>query len=699
MRIHWKITLLLVAALLFLGLFSAFGTYLLLQPYTQQELVAFKRDKLEEAKQHLRDQVEIAEGVILEGLALSKAGEMDEARAKERVLATLATMRYDNGAGYFWVNDISQPIPVMVMHPISPGLNGKKLDDPKYNCAMGKKQNLFQAMVEVTARDDQGYVDYLWPKPNKDGVSEALPKLSYVKRIAPWGWIVGTGVYIDSIDAAVAQKEADSARNFAAVISKILLMDLIILVGVAIAMGLFVIRTIGNPILGLVQFVNEVAGGNLSRGLTETRQDEVGLTMAAISNMVRKLGTIFKASANNADTLTLSSADLLEISTDLSGGLTSMADRYTAIAGAAEEMRANMQSIAAAMEESSANISVIAGSATNMERGIDTISMNTEKVKQVTEEVATMAARTTALLADLGGATEEITKISATITEISEKTNLLALNATIEAARAGEAGKGFAVVASEIKELANSVASSTKEIRGKVNRVQATTSATVKDIQAIITGIDSVNHLVAGIATEIEGQKAATREITQSIGQTSQGVNEISMNVTQSTQANRSVAEDLAHITDVSHQLNSASLELKDLSYDINVIAQTLSTSVHQFDLGEKKFDIAAIKRAHLRWKKNLVTVLLGKKKIRADEVTHHTKCDFGQWYFGQGQVFASTELFQEIGSHHEHVHSYAREIVELYNAGKVEVAERRLASFEEARKKLFACLDQMYLS
>jgi methyl-accepting chemotaxis protein len=700
MKIHWKITLLLISALLTLALLSAFGTHALLRTFMRGELVSFTADKRQEAKRHLQEQVEVAEGVVLESLALFKAGQLDEAGAKKRALDTLAQIRYDNGAGYFWVNDTAEPLPAMVMHPISPALNGKTMDDPKYNCAMGKRQNLFQAMVEVSAKGGDGFVDYLWPKPNSAGVSEALPKISYVKRIAPWGWMVGTGVYVDSIDAAVAQKEEASSRNFTAVVSKILLLDLVILVVVAIAMALFVVRTICNPIMGLVQFVNDIAGGNLTRQLIATRQDEIGMTLKAIANMVKKIGAIFKAAANNADTLTLASSDLLEISTDLSGGLTTMSDRYTAIAGAAEEMRANMQSISAAMEESSSTIAVIAHSATNMERGMDTISGNTAKAKQVTDEVATMATRTTDRLADLGDAAEEITKISATITEISEKTNLLALNATIEAARAGEAGKGFAVVASEIKELANSVASSTKEIRGKVDRVQTSTSATVKDIQAIIGGIDSVSQIVTGISAEMEGHKAATRDIVQSIAQTAQGVNEITRNVAQSTEANRSVAEDLAHITDVSRHLNSSSLELKDLSADINQIAQTLSTSVHQFDLGERKFDIAAIKRAHLRWKKNLVTVLSGKKKIRADEVTHHTKCDFGQWYFGQeGQVFASLELFQEIGRHHEHVHTYAREIVELYNAGKAVDAERKLATFEDARKKLFGCLDRMYLS
>ena len=699
MKIHWKITLLLVTALTTLSLLSAVGSYSLLQSYANNELATFKAGKIEETKVALKNQVEIAESVIQESLALSKSGKLSEAEAKERALSLLAKLRYDNGVGYFWVNDTSSPIPTMIMHPISPALNGKKLDDAKYNCALGKAQNLFQAMVEVSAKEGQGYVDYLWPKPNKGGGTDPQPKISFVKQIEAWGWVVGTGVYVDSIDAAVAVSKASSARTFKAFIGKILLMNLILLLVVAVAMSAYVIRSICNPILRLVQFVNGISAGNLHQVLTEKRSDEIGQTMAAVSSMADKINKIFKASSNNAGTLAVASEDLLEISTGLSSGISNMSDMYLAISGAIEEMGVNMMGISTAMQKSSSGIELISSSANDMQNTIDSISHNTEQAKQVTGEVVVMATNTSALLADLGNAADEITKISETITDISERTNLLALNATIEAARAGEAGKGFAVVASEIKGLANTVASSTKEIRSKVNRVQASTSATVNEISTIIKGIETVNRFVTSISTEMEAQKVATNEIAQSISQTARGVSEITENISQSTIANRSVAEDISRISGVSQNISISSLELKELAVDTNRIAKSLSSSVHQFDLGEEKFDIAAIKRAHLRWKKNLVTVLLGQKKIRVEEVTLHTQCDFGKWYFGTGQIFTTNVTFQEIGVHHEHVHAYAREIVGLYNQGKVAEAERKMSSFEEARTKLFDCLDALYVS
>jgi len=79
-------------------------------------------------------------------------------------LAMVEKMRYNQGAGYFWINDIGTPVPTMIMHPTAPQLNNTVLSDSKYNCGPGNK-NLFVTFVEATAGGDGGYVEYLWPNP------------------------------------------------------------------------------------------------------------------------------------------------------------------------------------------------------------------------------------------------------------------------------------------------------------------------------------------------------------------------------------------------------------------------------------------------------------------------------------------------------------------------------------------------------
>jgi Signal transduction histidine kinase len=116
-------------------------------------------------------------------------------------------MRYNNGIGYFWINNMGKPFPKMIMHPTVPSLNSVILDDEKYNCALGIKKNLFQAMVEKCEEQNEGFVDYMWPKPSKDGLTAPQPKLSYVKLFKSLNWVIGTGVYIDDIDDAVINKK------------------------------------------------------------------------------------------------------------------------------------------------------------------------------------------------------------------------------------------------------------------------------------------------------------------------------------------------------------------------------------------------------------------------------------------------------------------------------------------------------------
>ncbi len=158
----------------------------------------------------LRSIIQVAVGIIEYYAAEAGAGRMSAVEARRRARERIAAIRYDHGSGYVWINDTSEPFPRMIMHPIMPGLNGKVMNSPKYNCALGKKKNLFCAFRDVCARDGAGFVDYVWPKPTPDGIVQDVPKLSYVQIFKPWGWILGTGVYVDDAKSdAIAKSKAD----------------------------------------------------------------------------------------------------------------------------------------------------------------------------------------------------------------------------------------------------------------------------------------------------------------------------------------------------------------------------------------------------------------------------------------------------------------------------------------------------------
>ncbi|BAI81310.1 methyl-accepting chemotaxis protein [Deferribacter desulfuricans SSM1] len=151
----------------------------------------------------LKNVIDLAYNIVENEYKKYKNGEISESTAKSNALIALSKLRYDKGVGYFWVNSDDLPYPKMIMHPIAKQLNGKILDNPKYNVALGKNKNLFTAMAEICREKGEGFVDYLWPKPGKD---KPQPKLSYVKLFKPWGWIIGTGIYVDDVEEQVKKQ-------------------------------------------------------------------------------------------------------------------------------------------------------------------------------------------------------------------------------------------------------------------------------------------------------------------------------------------------------------------------------------------------------------------------------------------------------------------------------------------------------------
>ncbi|MBY0466177.1 MAG: diguanylate cyclase, partial [Burkholderiales bacterium] len=170
-----------------------------------------------EKEEKTRQLVETGASVLAHFHSLQQKGELSEAAAQAAAISTIRAMRYDE-TEYFWLSDLGSPFPKVIMHPTMPALDGHLLDLPQFNSATSLrvgnegaftvtdgKKNIGVAFVEVVNQGGQGYVVYDWQKPKVGaGVTERLyPKLSYVKKFAPWGWLIGSGVYVDDVDAVV----------------------------------------------------------------------------------------------------------------------------------------------------------------------------------------------------------------------------------------------------------------------------------------------------------------------------------------------------------------------------------------------------------------------------------------------------------------------------------------------------------------
>jgi PAS domain S-box-containing protein len=119
---------------------------------------------------------------------LYKKGEMNEDEAKKRALSIIRIARY-KGDEYFWINDLT---PKMIMHPIKPELEG--IDLREYRDPKGKR--IFVDSTRIARETGGGFVDYMWPMP---GQSKPVPKISYVQYFEPWGWVIGSGIYLDKV--------------------------------------------------------------------------------------------------------------------------------------------------------------------------------------------------------------------------------------------------------------------------------------------------------------------------------------------------------------------------------------------------------------------------------------------------------------------------------------------------------------------
>ena len=147
-------------------------------------LISERQMIMMERQSNVSQNVEVAHGLIVYFHNEVSQGKMTDEEGRQRALQTIKGLRY-NGSEYFWVNDLS---PKMIMHPIKPDLDGNDLTN--YKDPTGKP--LFVEFVKTVKTSGSGFVFYMWPKP---GSANPVQKVSFVKGFAPWGWIIGSGVY------------------------------------------------------------------------------------------------------------------------------------------------------------------------------------------------------------------------------------------------------------------------------------------------------------------------------------------------------------------------------------------------------------------------------------------------------------------------------------------------------------------------
>ncbi|WP_428503407.1 methyl-accepting chemotaxis protein [Roseateles sp.] len=428
------------------------------------------------------EQVKQAEKIASAYADKAKSGAMSEAEAKTAAAAEIGKIRY-SGSEYIWINDMG---PRMVMHPIKPELNGKELSDTKDP----KGKYLFVEMVQVVKASGNGYVDYMWPKP---GAADPVAKRSYVQAFGPWSWVLGSGIYIDDVEA-IAQQDASVGLLLALLAGGVSL----------VAVEVFV-RRLRQRLGAMQQMMQEVADGNLSGHIETGQRDEIGLVALQVLAMQARLRELVTAIRGATDSIGHASSEVALGSQDLSMRT--------------EQAAANLEETAASMQGLTDQVRHTAQAARQTNQLADTAAARARDGEAVMQQVV-------GTMEGISAASRKISDIISVIDGVAFQTNILALNAAVEAARAGEQGRGFAVVASEVRALAQRSAQAAKEIKTLINdsveRVNAGTlqvSRAGSSMGEILEAVQRVTTTVNEITTASAGQSDGIDQINQAVSQ------------------------------------------------------------------------------------------------------------------------------------------------------------------------------------
>ena len=468
----------------------------------------YRTDLLEQRKAMLRAITLSARSTLDYLHAAELRGELTRAAAEQAARAAIGTLRYGPG-DYMFAVTIDASFKV---HP-----NTTLLDVPNEKLPTWAKNS-----TRTTVRDMEGkqelYYDLMVPR---EAGGTPVPKLLFAMRFEPWDLIIGTGMYMDDLAAAVWSYSL-SLASIAACAT--------ILAGF---LGWLVLNGFDRALRRVLAGMDRIAAGNLTAAVSDLhRPDEAGKLARALEAMRASLAEAGRRrDALEAEARVLGDerrsakgriADSFEakirgVAANVSAAAHDVEATARALTSTTETVIGNSQQAGAAAEAASGNVQSAAAGAEQLSVSIAEVNRQVARAASVTTGAVQQVQESSGIVRGLANTAEQIRNIVGLIQTIAGQTNLLALNATIEAARAGEAGKGFAVVASEVKGLANQTAKATESIQEQVKAVQEATTSAVTAIVGIEKTIDQMNEVAREIAAAIDQQSDAAREIARSV--------------------------------------------------------------------------------------------------------------------------------------------------------------------------------------
>ncbi len=499
---------------------------------------------LEDRKTETHHLVDSAVGILAFYQSEVEHKTLTLAQAQQQAARAVSTLRYD-GSNYFWINDVRYQ---MIMHPIKPELDGQ-------NC---RRIVFCQKEVQVLNQPEgAGFISYSWPKP---GYDEPQPKISYVRLFKPWGWVVGSGTYVDDVNRLYVRY----VMTYGSLV--------LFFAGLIGVLKFFIIRNATGrlEVFGLI--MNRIGTDrDLSVRVPENGTDEISNMGKQLNTMLDHINSSFEVVVKRAQELSSSAQQLIVATKSILNSTHEQQDAASAMAAAVEEVTVSIGHIAEHAESAQTMAKQSGKQATEGGGVIQEVVGDVRQIADVIDSLSTV-------LTELGQASDKVSSVIHVIGDVADQTNLLALNAAIEAARAGEQGRGFAVVAEEVRHLAQRTSQSTQEIAQIVQSIQGGASKSSLSMHDVNTHVSQGVHRANQAGSAID-------QITHGAQTVVAAVEEISLALKEQTMASQDMAKNVELIARMTEMNYAAVEQVSGTAQRLGELANELTATAQQFRL------------------------------------------------------------------------------------------------------------------